>query len=726
MQCLFTVIAIIFNQTLVFAQLGKDGAETVSTSGVIFNRYDQLASTATVGSYSITVTNIANLAGSAISGAANNPYATNALGMGDAIMIIKMQGASITSGDNSTPTAVGGNPPHVDVYGKVTAYNGVGSYQVCMVSSVSGNTIGLYYALTNSFVVSASERVQVIRIPRLSSLTVNSGASITGLAWSSSYTGGIVALEVTGNAVINGTINATGIGFRGGVVTTAVKASPVNQYNFISTDWLQGGEKGEGIAGTPADYDAYYGGRYKRGAPANGGGGGNANCAGGGGGANAGNTPTDTTNYKGWGNPDAAPTGWSSAWNLETSITGVSSTSTSSGGGRGGYCYSKSSRDPLTTAPGGNWQGDHRHIGGGWGGRPLLYYANNVLFMGGGGGAGDQDDQSGGSGGNGGGIVFMTVTGSISGSGSIIANGNNGENTINRTSPLDPIADGRDAAGGGGGGGAIKLNVQVSITGVSLSAKGGNGGNQFIAANTSTTETEGPGGGGGGGYIGVTGTPSITINTSGGAYGTTDSPQMSAFAANGATGGRVAGSVNNLAFVGPPDFPMPIKFGNFDATPVDRKVQINWTVYNETDMHYYELEQKTATGEWTKVMNQPAQTGSSSVNTYSLTINAPLEQTCYRIKAVSKYGSSEYTSIKTIRPLLSSEVTVTNFSERLYVNYLNTPCTLKLYNNYGQEMRMNRSQTDSYSTIDKTGLPKGLYYLQVQTANNKMVYRFVN
>lgn len=711
---------------VLFGQMGRDGSETVSASGVIFNRYDLLASTASAGATSVTVNNVANLSASAISGSANNPYATNLLGYGDLIMIIKMQGASITSG-NVANAAVNNNPPQTDVYGKITAYNGVGSYELCMVQAVSGNNIILCYALSNSYVVSGAQRVQVVRVPRLSSLTINNGASITGLAWSNSYTGGIIALEVSGSATINGTINATGLGFRGGAVLTTPKplGGQFNQYDFVTNDLNYGAEKGEGIAGSQTDYDTYYGGRYKRGAPANGGGGGNANCAGGGGGANAGISPTDTSNYNGWGVPDATPSGWSSAWNLETSITGLSATSTSSGGGRGGYCYSKQPRDPLTVAPGGNWQGDKRHIGGGWGGRPLLYTSNNVLFMGGGGGAADADDQAGGSGGNGGGIVFITVTSNLSGTGSIIADGNNGENTTNRTNPFNATSTGRDGAGGAGGGGAIKLNVQGSITGVSLSAKGGNGGNQLITA-VQNSETEGPGGGGGGGYIGVTGFPSISMNTSGGLYGTTDCTQMSTFTANGATGGRGGGSVAGLTFIGSPDVPMPVKLECFDMTQVsNKKVQISWTVYNETEMCCYELQQKTAGSEWSKVTSQLAQSGNNVEKRYALTINIPLEQTVYRIKAISKYGTSSYTCVKTLKPLNTPEITVTVSGERLYVNHLNTACTFKLYNNSGQEIKLNINRAANFSIIDKAGLANGLYYLQIITANDQIVYRFV-
>lgn len=706
-------------------QIGKDGAETVSTANVIFNRYDRLASSVSAGATSVTVNNIANLSASAITGSANNPYATDPLGYGDLIMIIKMQGASITSG-NVANSPVNNNPPQSDVYGKITAYNGVGGYELCMVQAVSGNNIILFYALANSFAVSGTQRVQVVRIPRLAALTVNVGAGITGQAWSSTYTGGIVALEVAGNAVINGTVNASGLGFRGGAVQATPKPSggQVNQYDFVSNDLHYGGEKGEGIAGTQSDYDTYYGGRYKRGAPANAGGGGNANCAGGGGGANTGVTASDTSNYKGWGNPDATPAGWSSAWNLETAIIGLSSTSTSSGGGRGGYCYSSASRNPLTLAPGiTNWSGDKRKIGGGWGGRPLLYGASNILFMGGGGGAGDADDQSGGSGGNGGGIIYMLVTGSLSGSGSIVSNGASGENTINRTSPYNAAVTGRDGAGGGGGGGAIKLNVQGTISGISLSARGGNGGNQLITAFTNS-ETEGPGGGGGGGYIGVTGSPAISMNTSGGTYGTTDCTQMSAFTANGATSGGGAASITGLTFIGPVDLPLPVKLSCFDIALINGvKVQISWTTFSEEDMCCYELEQQTSSGNWKKIATAAAQSRNTS-NNYALTMTRPAETTSYRLKAIGSNGTFHYTCTKTLKPSISARIKVTNAADNLSIAHPNTRCTFKLFNSYGQEMKLKINTLNSVSYIEKANLPKGLYFLQILGPDEKMIYQF--
>jgi hypothetical protein len=698
---LFTLLSI-FSYCSVFSQTGKDGAETVSSSGVIFNRYDKLASTALAGDFSITVTNIANLAGSAISGVANNPYTSNAVTSGDLLMIIKMQGATINTTNSSS-------------YGNITAYNNTGVYELVAVQSVSGNTIVLSAALASSFVVSATQRVQVVRMPRLSSLTINSGASITGQAWGGSYTGGVVAIEVTGNAVVNGSIDANGIGYRGGTTDQLSSTLQFPISNFVGATGDIGAEKGESVVGYQADYDALNG-RYCKGAPANGGGGGTAHNAGGGGGANGGNPAT----WDGKGNPDLSGSNWYQAWDLEGSNF---STHTSSGGGRGGYTFSNKAKDPLTLAPGNSlWNGDDRRNEGGFGGRPLTYAAN-TLFMGGGGGAGDQNTTliptGSNGGGNGGGIIYLTVTGTLSGTGSINANGAAGADVIGTS----VSANGLEAAGGGGAGGAIKLNVLGAISGVSLYAKGGKGGSQ-IEFNT-TVEAEGPGGGGGGGYIAVTGSPSITMNTTGGVNGTTNSSALILFLPNGATMAGGGASTTNIAYQSPPpQIFLPVTFTSFGFQPMTNQLIVNWTVVRENNALKYELEQSTDNLAWVAIAREWASTETGSTNQYSVAINKPVQTVYFRLKMIDKNGTYQYSEIKAFK------VNVSNFSirenvESLQISHPNLSFNVKLFNNNGQEIKFGTGNYSSSISIDKNRLAKGVYYVVISSLNGNETYRFV-
>lgn len=470
---------------------GKDGAFTASAANTVINSYTTLSAGVTAGATTITVGSTAGITA------------------GDVLMLHQAQGATISTANANT-------------YGAVTALGNAGRYEYVSVASVSGTTITLGTACdTTPLRFAYNSGAQVLRVPQYSSLAVNAGASIVPQAWNGT-TGGIVAVIVDGTATVNGSINANGRGFRGGAIDNDTTAAGTNVTAYVAATTADGAEKGESIAGSQATYDGL-GGRYNRGAPANGGGGGNAHNAGGGGGANGGNA----AGWNGQGVPDTSVAGWATAWDIDGTLT---STTNSPGGGRGGYTYAASNQNALTVAPGTNsWGGNARRERGGLGGRPLAnnpsVTGNTRLFFGGGGGAGDGNNGAASAGANGGGLVFL-VANAVAGSGSLQANGATATNTL---------PGHNDAPGGGGGGGSVVL-VAPGAGALNLSAIGGNGGSQLITNN----ESEGPGGGGGGGFIA---SPTGGGTVTGGVNGTTSSLAVTEFLPNGATRGNTGNAV---------------------------------------------------------------------------------------------------------------------------------------------------------------------------------------
>jgi len=512
-------ILIVLSTNFLNAQRGKDGSKTITGNEVV-NAYTTLTSDANLGVTSITVAN-SNL---------NTNFSGN-LSAGDLIMIIQVQGTFVEDTLGSQSGAV--NPldsssQFFSTWGRIIDYMNCGNYELAQVkNAANSSTINLDCPL--SFNYTASGKVIVLRVPRYSDLTINSGGNLTANPWNGS-TGGVLAIEVDGITTINsgGKIDVSEIGFRGG---QPENSSIAGGQRFAANNALEGGEKGEGISGDQVFYDAVLHGRYCKGAAANAGGGGTSVSAGGGGGSNAGN-PSNWN--KGIGVPDPS---FNTAWALESpSIAMINS----SGGGRGGYTHTGSNENPMTKGPGHpDWGGDGRRNNGGLGGRPLDY-STGKIFMGGAGGAGDGNENpiSAGSGGKGGGIIFISSFGNVIGSGNIIANGQNGFNSGSTAPAPFNTVTGTDGAGGAGSGGTIVIKSPITASTLSLEANGGNGGLQILRAGAfaSIGEVEGPGGGGGGGYIAITsGTP--TRATNGGANGTTDSPYMSNFPPNGATGG---------------------------------------------------------------------------------------------------------------------------------------------------------------------------------------------
>ncbi len=548
-------LAFILACSFAFSQRGKNNDFTVTSLGTVVNAYTNLTTNATFGSTSIIVA----------SNVLTNTVLTTPLAAGDLIMIVQMQGAflnidtydAISFGGGTKPYNI---PPGFDAnqigeeFGIVNYYNNSGKYSVHEVQSVSGsNIINIACSLPSDF--SVAGHTQIVRIPRYNNLMLGNNSSIIPLPWNGT-TGGVVAVEVLGNLVMNANslIDATGLGFRGGVVAGQSFApsgllhpfGPGNGSSHLGhTNIGEGAEKGEGIAGSAAnEYLSNFYSRYGRGAMANGGGGGGIQNAGGGGGANVG---AGVRTGKGIPTP-----GYTAIWNLEKAGFG---SSVSPGGGRGGYSLAQSNANPAVNGPNkAPWNGDFRKENGGYGGEALAFDPTR-MFMGGGGGAGGQDSGQGGNGGAGGGICYVDVYGTVSGSGGIRSNGAVGKNSNpnNDAATLFTQIRGNDGAGGGGAGGYVYVrNMNPLPASISLIAVGGAGGDQdFRKFSGSPIEIGGPGAGGAGGGIAFTsGSPSTSIvgGASGHAlFNGSTSSWATAFPPNGATNGGT-GLINTTTF----------------------------------------------------------------------------------------------------------------------------------------------------------------------------------
>ncbi len=481
---------------------GQDGDLVVAAANTVVNRYATLSANAAVAATSITVAN----AGGA------NGLDPATLSPGNLLLVIQMQGAEIDASDTIA-------------YGLVTDLKSAGRYEFITVGSVSGNTItlacgGLRFAYT------VAGKTQIIRVPQYSNLTVNTGASITAPAWNGTF-GGVVALNVQNTSTINGRVDVSGLGFRGGQISP--NGIGFDSVTLRTTSLELGGEKGESIVGNGAALDLLNG-RYGAGAPANGGGGGTAHNSAGGGGANGNNGSI----YNGSGVMDGTVVG-AAAWALDPAFTANGNAlTTSSGGGRGGYSYSDPlvDQNALVTGPGSAlWEGDRRRAVGGRGGRPIANDPAGRIVAGGGGGAAHQNNGDGGAGGPGGGIVFLLANG-VTGTGQIRANGGNGG---------DSIDEHRDGAGGAGSGGSVVL-VTNGIAGVSVEARGGNGGTHGRPIGRFLNEGHGTGAGAGGGFVAVSGGP-VVADVSGGVNGVSLASTLAEFPSNGATRGA-SGAAN--------------------------------------------------------------------------------------------------------------------------------------------------------------------------------------
>ncbi len=186
---------------------------------------------------------------------------------GMAVILIQMQGASVSSGNNSD-------------FGKINAINSCGLFEGNeVVSVVPPSTVFLKFKLTNKYDV-ANGAVQLVSFPKYQNATI--ADTLFPKKWDGA-TGGILAISAQ-KLTFNAPIDGSGRGFRGAVATTisgnnCTWTNQQDEFTYGPNNW-RGALKGEGIAPFFNDKEA------GRGPQANGGGGGNDHNSGGGGGAN--------------------------------------------------------------------------------------------------------------------------------------------------------------------------------------------------------------------------------------------------------------------------------------------------------------------------------------------------------------------------------------------------------------------------------------------------------
>ena len=339
---------------------GHGGAYTAAASGEVLNTYAPLAVDAPAGAESLSI-------GTAIG-------AASGFAAGDLVLVWRATGlddAAAPSGSNARVSLTN---------------NAVGSVELARVSSVDGTTLYLGHALVNAF---SKDVTQVVKVPELTSVSVPAGTSVVAAPWQavgSGYAGGIVAFLAQGTVTVEGRLDASQAGFRGGVAIerplNALLAGCPDNDGTVANGYAP---KGEGIANASYSTTGSKGGRGNRSLA---GGGGNCFENGGAGGGNHGH-----------GGPGGV------------TVIGALLGTNRSGIGGAGVDYSLLSR----------------------------------LSLGGGGGAGEEKDGLGSGGGAGGGAVFVRGR-SLAGAGVIAANGETAANAR----LLGLLSDGAGGGGAGG------------------------------------------------------------------------------------------------------------------------------------------------------------------------------------------------------------------------------------------------------------------------------------
>jgi len=347
--------------------------------------------------------------------------------LGTATITLTGTGTGGTTAANANKTfAAGDDLVLINLQAPGATATNVGAYEVCEVASVSGAVITCGKSLTKTFGATdnttlTGQKIVAQRVPNWSDVTVPAGTTLTATPFNGTL-GGVLVFRASGTLKVDGLIDVSGRGLRGGQAVTG--------------GW-GGGWRGESMTtgfGTQRTHTADNGA----------GGGGDAEwcCAGsgaGGGGhgtAGAPGTPSGCSCGGGWayGNVTSQGGGTIGAADLAKLLLGP-------GGGAGGV------------------DGDNPDYGGGGGaGGGIVFVGAGTVQVGAtgairsnGGAPATSNGETGGGGGGAGGSVLLTVGGGALGASLVAATGAAGGTA--------------SAAGGAGGAGRIAIRHVDAISG---------------------------------------------------------------------------------------------------------------------------------------------------------------------------------------------------------------------------------------------------------------------
>ncbi len=616
----------LFSSFLLLGQCGTDpvsGIVTINAANQITNSYFPGTGNPTTGNTSLTV------------GAIDARGNATTIAAGDLVLIIQIQGVDI----NATNTdAYGNGIAGGTASGYISSNFYAGTYEYNTVLSFAASVITFSYPLaynyyTRNFTAGNSiRRYQVIRVPRYFNFTINAAASVIAPAWNGS-TGGVVVADAANTFTLNGSVNVSALGFRGGGGKNFAGATAGNTNGasaLVNTDYRwdspvttaankTGAAKGEGFAGTPIyvlpqnatttvinGVEGYINGSLGRGAAGNAGG----------------------------GSSDGDPA--NNQFN-----TGGGGGGNSGSGGIGGSGWHGGSGN-ATTYPYGGYGGS-------------VYAANTTyrMVMGGGGGSGTANNSTAAneyqsSGGCGGGIILLRAK-LFAGNGSILANGGAAPGVVGVGGTTNT-----DAAGGGGAGGTIiavtRLTGVTGLAAITATANGGKGGDM------TNYYDHGPGGGGGGGIIysnGAFASTSVTGGTNGlTRTGSTVGPVTNVFGSAPGANGVVtilpgAPSIGNINNVASPCGVLPIKIQSFYGVSKAAIVTLFWEVEKALSFNYFEVEYSIDGIAFNFAGKVDYSSNASLYNFLHPLQNAAVIY--YRLKMINSNGSFSYSNTIKIR-----------------------------------------------------------------------------
>ena len=176
---------------------------------------------------------------------------------------------------------------------------------------------------------------------------------------------------------------------------------------------------------------------------------------------------------------------------------------------------------------------------------------------------------------------------------------------------------------------------------------------------------------------------------------------------------------------------LPINLVSFNATIIERVVQLNWQTALELNNEYFTIERSINIVDWEIVDIVDGAGNSSNLLDYSLIDINPLDgESYYRLKQTDYNGEYQYSQIKSVTFTAKEELKIypNPTTGQIFIEGGNNELSnILIYNLLGENVSKHVKKTingDSTLSIDLSKLSPGVYFIRTKTTANK-VYEII-
>jgi len=168
--------------------------------------------------------------------------------------------------------------------------------------------------------------------------------------------------------------------------------------------------------------------------------------------------------------------------------------------------------------------------------------------------------------------------------------------------------------------------------------------------------------------------------------------------------------------------PLPVHLLNFDATIINKKVQLNWSTASEINSKNFTIEKSLDGKTWTELAVVNSQGSNESVNNYELFDENPVKGIqYYRLKQNDYNGSSNYFDKKSVyyNTIVAATRIYPNPSADIINVDVNTEdelVNITITNTMGQVVFESSQNSAATIRIDLSSLNAGVYNVVIQTS----------